>query len=509
MDNNYDIIYLVEFMNRRKMPRDYYALAEKRNFGWIGPEVLNITSKSSWTCEQGHKWKSSYNNIQQGHGCPICAAERRIEQRQKKPIDYHALAKKRGFRWLGPEVPSARTKTKWECASGHHWEARYSSIQSGTGCPVCAHRIPKRSTDYHELAKTRSFVWIGPEVSDTQTKTWWLCRKDHKWKTTYNNIRQGHGCPFCAGKMNKKPNDYYLLAKMRGFRWLGPMPPHVRINTNWECPKGHQWKARYNNIKNGTGCRICGRKERAEKSRYKPDDYHALAEAQGIQWIGSEVPNVRTKTNWKCKHNHCWEATYASVRLCGCPICGRKRTGDQLRLKPNDYHALARNRGFHWLGPEVSNNQTKTKWKCSMGHCWESHYNNIQNGSGCPECVDIVNGALVSKPQRRIWEILGGILNYSYDSYKIDVALLNEMIAVEYDSWYWHGGRREYDILRDRELIDAGWKVLHIKSGKKLPSQQELEIAIARLKAGQEKTEIVLDDWEQGPSFISSQNGEQ
>jgi hypothetical protein len=58
-----------------------------------------------------------------------------ITKPKKMPADYHALAEKRDFRWLGPEVPNAATKTGWECHQGHRWETTYSSIQQGTGCP--------------------------------------------------------------------------------------------------------------------------------------------------------------------------------------------------------------------------------------------------------------------------------------------------------------------------------------------------------------------------------------
>jgi hypothetical protein len=77
--------------------------------------------------------------------------------RRKTPADYHALAEKRGFRWLGPEVPNIQTKTRWEYEEGHQWEAIYSSIQRGTGCPFCAGSLPKTLEDYRALAEERGF----------------------------------------------------------------------------------------------------------------------------------------------------------------------------------------------------------------------------------------------------------------------------------------------------------------------------------------------------------------
>ena len=79
----------------------------------------------------------------------------------------------------------------------------------------------KTPSDYHALARTREFVWLGPEVPNTQTKTKWQCGKGHEWLMTYNMIQRGQGCRVCgihsrAEKHRKKPVHYATLAKRRG-----------------------------------------------------------------------------------------------------------------------------------------------------------------------------------------------------------------------------------------------------------------------------------------------------
>ena len=95
-----------------------------------------------------------------------------------------------------------------------------------------------------------------------------------------------------------------------------------------------------------------------------------------------------------------------------------------------------------------------------------------------------------------------GELNEQVGGYYIDVAFTAEdmRIALEYDAWYWHAHNAEYDARRDGELINAGWRILRIKSGKEVPTKEQLEAAIARLKAGEMQAEIELDDWGAGPA---------
>jgi len=299
--------------------------------------------------------------------------------RKKIPADYHAIAEKYGFRWLGPEVPNTRIKSKWKCKQDHQWEVSYSSIQQGSGCPFCTGKARKTPADYYALAEKRGFRWLGPQVRNVMTKTKWECKQGHQWETRYCDIQQGSGCVFCAKGGRKLPSDYYALAEKRGFRWLGPEVPNIATRTRWECKQGHQWEARYHSIEQGTSCPFCGKRRRK-----LPSDYHALAEKCGLCWLGPQVPNVMTRTRWECKQGHQWEIHYNSIHQGnGCPFCAKG--GYNL---PSDYHALAKERGLCWSGPQVSNINTRTKWECKQGHQWEASYRNIRRDSDCPLCAD-------------------------------------------------------------------------------------------------------------------------
>ena len=466
--------------NAPKTPADYHALARASGFRWMGPEASNCNAKTWWECGRGHQWQANYGHIQQGRGCPFCS-----HRVPKTAADYRALAKERGLRWLGPPVPNVGTNTGWECVEGHHWLASYNNIQQGHGCPVCYGNAPKTPADYHALARERGFRWVGPEVPNVHTKTGWECEKGHRWQAPYSAL---HGCPVCAGNAPKTPRDYHALARERGLRWLGPEAANTSTKTWWECKDGHQWEADYRRVQRGDGCPICY--GNAPKS---PEDYHSLAAQRGLRWVGPEVSNTAIKTCWECEHSHQWEATYHNIlRESGCPFCAglAPKTAE-------DYRALASERGFRWLGPEVPNVLTKTWWECEQGHRWEAVYSSIRAGTGCPICIDMVEGARVSQVQRELCQMLGGELNRPHGSYRIDVALSVDgiPIAVEYDSWYWHQDRQEQDAERDKALLESGWRVLHVRSNELLPTQEQLNAALARLVAGQDLLEIVLDDW--------------
>lgn len=526
-----------------KTPADYHALAHLRGISWLGPEVPTVLEKTWWRCPKGHKWEAKYNGIQQGTGCPYCAGKRR-----KTSADYHALANDRGFHWLGPEVPNNMTKTRWACQEGHQWEAAYTKIQQGRGCPYCAGVVHKTPADYSALAAERGFTWLGREVLNTSTNTQWACQEGHNWDTSYSSILQGSGCPYCAGTARKTPDDYHSLAEKNGVTWLGPEVPNVRTKTRWRCSEGHEWDAPYGSVSGGHICPHCSR-----KARKTEEDYRQLATLRDFRWLGPPVPNVGTDTTWECSHGHTWLAPYNTIQQgYGCPGCAgvTPKTEEDYRAlarergfrwlgplvssvhqhtkwecgkghrwrsvyhniargsdcpycagkapkTPEDYHALAETRGFLWLGPEVPNSETKTFWRCEKGHEWETTYYSISIGSGCHVCQDRENGALVSKPQRKLHEMLGGDINTPFGRRNIDLTLEREgiRIAVEYDSWFEHGYKQEADAERVQALLSAGWRVLVIKSNTQLPTLEQLHAALSVLVTGAQYQEIVLPDW--------------
>ncbi len=238
----------------RKTVEDYQNLAVQHGFKWIGLLPKDTNCLTTWECSKGHRFETKYSHIKDGQGCKLCW----LETRRKKYDDYIKLANERGFKWIGPEVQRTDKKTEWECSKGHRWESGFNTIQQGSGCPHCYnHRHPISLRQYHLLASKRGFKWIGPEVSTVLTKTWWECSKGHRWEAQYSAIKRT-GCPLCyAESIRVSVSQYHEAAKNRNFQWLGPEVPNVETDTWWKCKKGHKWKANYHAVSRGTGCPVC------------------------------------------------------------------------------------------------------------------------------------------------------------------------------------------------------------------------------------------------------------
>jgi RNA polymerase sigma factor (sigma-70 family) len=303
----------------------YHALAKQKELIFIGELPAGYLEPTRWKCvKEGHRWYASYAQVAQSIGCPACSHHGPLSV-----DDYRLVGAERGIKFVAFKMPrNANEVTEWECVAGHHWMASHSNIYRGRGCPTCAGCQPKTVQDYHQLAASRGFKWLGPMVGNVKTPTVWQCQKDHVWMAKFHHVAWGTGCPNCAGTAKKTPADYTKLAGNCGFIWRGPMPENTRTPTTWECSRGHRWQAKYSNIDHGTGCPDCGKKT--------VEDYHALATTKGLTWCGSEVPkNGNTPTWWQCADAHSFESTYAKVAPAKrpCPECnkkGRHRRGKAL-----------------------------------------------------------------------------------------------------------------------------------------------------------------------------------
>ena len=89
-----------------------------------------------------------------------------------------------------------------------------------------------------------------------------------------------------------------------------------------------------------------------------------------------------------------------------------------------------------------------------------------------------------SKPQIELYKLVKqikhkAILEFPVTNYVIDIAILDEKIAIEYDGSYWHQDK-EHDKKRQQNLENLGWKFLRFVDY--VPSSTELQEKISKVR---------------------------
>lgn len=185
-----------------------------------------------------------------------------------------------------------------------------------------------------------------------------------------------------AGGLFPGIEDMRELARKHGGHCLSAEYVDMRTALRWQCDQGHTWDSRPDNVKAGSWCRICSRIKR--QARWL-EEMRTMAHARGGRCLSDTYVTSATKLRWQCGEGHVWEAMPASLRTSGswCPVCGFEK----LRLKIEDMHTIARERGGECLSTAYVNNETRLRWRCAHGHEWDAKPMHIRLGTWCPTCA--------------------------------------------------------------------------------------------------------------------------
>ncbi len=192
-------------MPRRLTFTDMTRLATKCGLVYQGSQTPKSTKKEPWLCVRGHVWMARPNSVRSGSNCVHCFNE----DKRLTIDDMHAVAVQRGFKCLSSVYEGAFSHLKWECGANHTWSATPNAIKNGKGCPHCAGNARLTLQDMHQIACLRGFVYLGSPTPKASQPEPWQCAEAHIWQASYNNINDGNGCPHCYH------NRRYHILKMR------------------------------------------------------------------------------------------------------------------------------------------------------------------------------------------------------------------------------------------------------------------------------------------------------
>ena len=330
-----------------------------------------------------------------------------------------------------PENISYGSKKKvwWICGKGHRWQAAvYTRTGSGTGCPICAGKIPLSgetdlATRYPELVRQWHPTLNGELTPDqvlpgSHKMAWWICEKGHEWRAKINSRVRGEGCPVCANRQ-VLPEENSLAARYPALagEWhpaknggLTPdrVPPGTRRKVWWQCEKGHQWQASVAARVAGGGCPVCaGRQVVAGEN-----DLASFFPAIAAQWHPTKngaltprqvTPGSSKKVWWLCPLGHAYQSpvTARVRRDSGCPYCAGRRVLPGF----NDLATVEPELAGQWhpdlngtLTPEMvtAGSRRKVWWECDQGHVWKAAVFSRTGGKkcGCPVCAGKVRAAM-------------------------------------------------------------------------------------------------------------------
>lgn len=205
-------------------------LKEKFNDEYTPLEEYEISSKhilvrhNEKYCNN-HEWKITPVNLLRGYGCPVCGIKKAGDFHRKNEEDFLAdVYKAHGdkYKVLSKYVTSHKHVEVLHVECGKTWNTMPLSLQRGHGCPYCAGRMRKTTSQYREEIKEQTngaFEVIGEyKNAHTPIRIRHIENNcNHEFEAQPNSLMYSIGCSICNGSSGEKAVATYLKDKNYNF----------------------------------------------------------------------------------------------------------------------------------------------------------------------------------------------------------------------------------------------------------------------------------------------------
>jgi uncharacterized Zn-finger protein len=246
-----------------------------------GPLDDNVMAGSHrrvwWQCSDAHRWQATIQRRARDRTrCPYCAGRRPTPENCLATVlpllaaEWHP--ERNGPLSAADVLPHSRKRVWWRCASGHEWEAVVGARARGHSCPFCAGtRVePGRSLAalYPTVATELNLMAVDPWqlAPHSPKRVLWTCSHGHSWSARVSDRTNGHGCPYCSGRLATLETSLAARHPELAATWHPNLnervtPDDVLPGSHrrawWRCELGHAWQATIAARTRGARCPIC------------------------------------------------------------------------------------------------------------------------------------------------------------------------------------------------------------------------------------------------------------
>ena len=195
-------------------------------------------------------------------------------------------------------------------------------------------------------------------------KVWWTGSCGHIWRSKIANLRNGNGCPYCAGRktlegFNDAKSNCPELMPEWDYEKNTVSPEQVTAGCQreiwWKCNQGHSWAAKLTDRRNGTGCPYCSNRKVLRGENDFASIHPELLQEWDYRKNGELRPDSityqsRKKVWWICVKGHSWKAEifHRVNGGTGCPVCARLKDRHPVKAGETDLLTVSPELASEW-----------------------------------------------------------------------------------------------------------------------------------------------------------------
>lgn len=231
----------------------------------IGSDYKSVMHKILTLCKVcGRTWAARYTDLHRGTGCPYCARNIKLDIHyvKTKMLEINENIEILSEEYIGNSHPlNCRCKV-----CGNEWSTSWSNLQNKTGCKSCV--IENRKLTLEKVKEmlykiNRNIVILSNEYHGSAVKLLCKCKlDDHEWMASWDNLKQGKGCPKCGVAINSRENHW---------KWNSELTDKEREDKRLD-PQNALWRNTIFENNNYT-CELCGKIGGVLNAHHK-DGYH-------------------------------------------------------------------------------------------------------------------------------------------------------------------------------------------------------------------------------------------
>jgi len=309
-----------------KFTYDYVkSFIEKEEYALLSDTYKNSKTKLLVKCPKGHEYKVAFNSFKQGNRCLICSGKQKFTYN-----DVKNYIEKEGYQLLSDTYKNCETKLIVRCSKGHEYKVTFDSFKRGSRCPNCSNKkyAEKRRHSYNyikEQFEKECYELLSDTYVNNKTKLLVRCPKGHEYKVRFDSFNQGKRCPLCCDNNHNYTYDYVKeYMEKEGYKLLSDTYVNNKTKLLVRCPEGHEYKIRFYSFGQGNRCPVCNikHKEHVEKRRHNYNFIKDQFEKEGYQLLSDTYVNMKTKLSVRCPEGHEYKVTFGRFQQGGrCPTC--------------------------------------------------------------------------------------------------------------------------------------------------------------------------------------------
>ena len=360
------------------------------------------------SCENGHTWDASAHTILKGHWCGDCNTYN-VQETICRALLEHITDKSFPKKRLGWLLNSRGKKMELdgyneELSIGFEYQGlqHYEFIEFFHNSEKKFKQRQKDDELKRKLCKRNKVHLIEVPYSIPKDELQDFLTSSIK-KFVPNLILNIEKLPIEEIKTGKAAEleKVRKIASDNGGKLISKNYIDSQTRLEFECSKGHRWKAVPSSIiNNGSWCgdRQCVAELISLKQRRKTiQKMESLLAEKGAGKIVSIYPRQKQKhTLFKlaCENGHLFDTDLGRVRNGNwCRHCNHIERGASQRLTIEDLQKTAFERKGLLVSERYLNVKTKLLWQCEHGHLWAASANSVREtkrrkGSWCPVCVN-------------------------------------------------------------------------------------------------------------------------